>query len=54
MTYQVTIQPEAFQEIESSYRWLCDNWSPELASSWYNDLQDAIASLKLDVQVFEV
>jgi plasmid stabilization system protein ParE len=46
MTYQVTIQPEAFQEIESSYRWLCDNWSPELASIWYNDLQDAIASLK--------
>jgi plasmid stabilization system protein ParE len=42
----VTIQPEAFQEIEASYRWLCDNFNPELANNWYNDLQDAIDSLK--------
>ena len=42
MTYQVTVQPEAFQEIEQSYRWLCDNRTPDLANDWYNDLQEAI------------
>ena len=46
MTYQVTVQPEAFQEIEQSYRWLCDNRTPDLANDWYNDLQEAIDSLK--------
>jgi hypothetical protein len=37
MIYQVTVQPEAFQEIEQSYRWLCDNRTPDLANDWYND-----------------
>jgi plasmid stabilization system protein ParE len=45
MNYQVTIQPDAFQEIEDTYRWLCDNLSPDLANKWFNDLQTAIASL---------
>lgn len=45
MNYQVTIQPEAFQEIEDAYRWLCDNLSPDLANKWFNDLETAIASL---------
>ena len=46
MNYQVIIQPAAFQEIETSYRWMCDNLSPELANNWYYELQDAIASLQ--------
>ena len=46
MTYQVTVQPEAFQEIEQSYRWLCDNQTPDLGNDWYNDLQETIDSLK--------
>jgi plasmid stabilization system protein ParE len=46
MNYQVIIQPTAFQEIESSYRWMCDNLSAEVANNWYYQLEDAIASLK--------
>ena len=46
MSYQVLIQPTAFQEIETCYRWMCDNLSAEVANSWYYDLLDAIASLK--------
>lgn len=46
MSYQVLIQPIAFTEIETSYRWLCDNLSGEVADKWYYELQDAIASLK--------
>jgi len=46
MIYQVIIQPTAFQEIETSYRWICDNLSAELANNWYYQLQDAIASLQ--------
>jgi plasmid stabilization system protein ParE len=46
MNYQVIIQPTAFQEIEISYRWMCDNLNPEVANSWYYELQDAIASLQ--------
>ena len=45
MKYEVTIQSEAFQEIESAYRWLCDNSTPDIANNWYNDLQTAIESL---------
>lgn len=46
MIYQVIIQPTAFQEIETSYRWICDNLSAEAANNWYYQLQDAIASLE--------
>ncbi|MFO5491848.1 MAG: type II toxin-antitoxin system RelE/ParE family toxin [Cuspidothrix sp.] len=46
MNYQVIIQPTAFQEIESSYRWMCDNLSAEVANNLYYQLEDAIASLK--------
>jgi plasmid stabilization system protein ParE len=46
MIYKVLIQPSAFQEIETSYRWMCDNLSPEVANNWYYDLQDVIASLQ--------
>jgi plasmid stabilization system protein ParE len=46
MNYQVLIQPTAFEEIETSYRWICDNLSPEIANNWYYELQDAIASLQ--------
>ncbi|MDJ0737501.1 MAG: type II toxin-antitoxin system RelE/ParE family toxin [Nostocaceae cyanobacterium] len=46
MSYQVIIQPTAFQEIETSYRWMCDNLSAEVANNWYYQLQDVIASLK--------
>ncbi|MFM5983395.1 MAG: type II toxin-antitoxin system RelE/ParE family toxin [Sphaerospermopsis kisseleviana] len=46
MNYDVIIQPTAFQEIETAYRWMCDNTSPELANNWYYQLEDAIESLK--------
>jgi len=46
MSYQVLIQPTAFQEIETNYRWQCDNLSAEIANNWYYELQDAIASLE--------
>ena len=46
MSYQILIQPTAFQEIETSYRWMCNNLSADLANSWYYELQDAIASLQ--------
>jgi plasmid stabilization system protein ParE len=46
MSYRVVIQPIAFQEIETSYRWICDNLSPEIANSWYYELQDTIATLQ--------
>ncbi len=46
MSYQVIIQPTAFQEIETSYRWMCDNLSAEVANNWYYQLQDIIASLQ--------
>ena len=42
MSYRVLIQPTAFQEIEASYRWMCDNLSAEAANHWYYELQDAI------------
>ena len=46
MSYQVFIEPNAFQEIEMSYRWMCNNLSPEIANNWYYELQDVISSLK--------
>lgn len=46
MSYQVLIQPPAFQEIETAYRWICDYLSPDAANEWYYELQDAIASLQ--------
>ena len=46
MSYRVLIQPTAFQEIEASYRWMCDNLSAEAANHWYYELQDAITSLQ--------
>jgi plasmid stabilization system protein ParE len=46
MSYQVSIEPTAFQEIETAYRWMCDNLSGEVANNWYYQLQDAITSLR--------
>ncbi|MCC3591197.1 type II toxin-antitoxin system RelE/ParE family toxin [Microcoleus sp. PH2017_28_MFU_U_A] len=46
MSYQVLIQPPAFQEIETAYRWMCDYLSADIANQWYYDIQDAIASLQ--------
>jgi len=46
MNYQVIIQPTAFQEIETSYRWMCDHLSAEVANNWYYQLEDVIASLQ--------
>ncbi|ACC79699.1 type II toxin-antitoxin system RelE/ParE family toxin [Nostoc punctiforme] len=47
MTYQVLLQPTAFQDIENIYRWTYDNLDAETANQWYYDLQDEIASLQL-------
>ena len=46
MSYQIIIQPSAFEDIETSYRWMCNNFSPEIANKWYYEIQDAIASLQ--------
>lgn len=46
MNYRVLIQPPAFQEIETPYRWMCDYLSADAANHWYYDLQDGIASLQ--------
>jgi plasmid stabilization system protein ParE len=46
MSYQILIQPAAFQDIEKTYRWICDKLSPEVANTWYYELQDAIATLQ--------
>ena len=46
MSYQVLIQPPAFAEIETAYRWMCDYLSADAANQWYYDLQDAISSLQ--------
>ncbi|MBD2578333.1 type II toxin-antitoxin system RelE/ParE family toxin [Oscillatoria sp. FACHB-1406] len=46
MSYRILIQPPAFAEIETAYRWMCDNLSADAANQWYYDLQDAIASLQ--------
>jgi hypothetical protein len=46
MSYQVLIQPPAFAEIETAYRWMCDYLSPDAANQWYYNLQDAISSLQ--------
>ena len=46
MIYRVLVQPSAFDDIESTYRWICDNQNPDAANSWYYNLQDALASLE--------
>jgi hypothetical protein len=33
MSYRVIVQPAAFQDIETPYRWMCDKLSPEVANS---------------------
>ncbi|MEK0179120.1 hypothetical protein [Microcoleus anatoxicus] len=33
MSYQVLIQPPAFEEIETAYRWMCDYLSADAAFS---------------------
>jgi plasmid stabilization system protein ParE len=46
MSYQVIIQPIAFTEIETAYRWMCDSLNAEAANNWYYELQEAINSLQ--------
>jgi plasmid stabilization system protein ParE len=46
MSYRVLIQPSAFQDIETAYRWMCNNISADIANQWYYELQDAIGSLQ--------
>jgi plasmid stabilization system protein ParE len=46
MRYRVLVQPSAFQDIETAYRWMCDHFTPNIANQWYYSLQDAITSLQ--------
>ncbi len=39
MIYNVIIQPTAFQEIEASYRCMCDNLTVDFANNWYYELE---------------
>ena len=35
MNYSIEILPQALDNIESAYRWMADNISPERAEQWY-------------------
>ncbi len=38
MNYIVEILPQALDNIESAYRWMANNFSPERAEQWYEEL----------------
>jgi plasmid stabilization system protein ParE len=46
MNYTVEILPQALGNIESAYRWMADNFSPERAEQWYEELMIAVRSLE--------
>jgi plasmid stabilization system protein ParE len=46
MNYIVEILPQALDNIESAYRWMADNFSPERAEQWYEELMIAVQSLE--------
>jgi plasmid stabilization system protein ParE len=46
MNYVVEILPQALDNIESAYRWMADNFSPERAEQWYEELMIAVQSLE--------
>ena len=46
MNYSIEILPQALDNIESAYRWMADNISPECAEQWYVELMVAVQSLK--------
>lgn len=43
--YQVAVQPSAEAEIDSAFRYLAREASPDLAIAWFNRIDDAIISL---------
>jgi plasmid stabilization system protein ParE len=45
MNYSIEILPQALDNIESAYRWMADNISPERAEQWYDELMVAVQSL---------
>jgi plasmid stabilization system protein ParE len=46
MNYSVEILPQALDNIESAYRWMANNFSPERAEQWYEELMLAVRSLE--------
>jgi plasmid stabilization system protein ParE len=46
MNYSVEILPQALNNIESAYRWMADNHTPERAEQWYEELMTAVRSLE--------
>lgn len=46
MNYSVEILPQALDNIESAYRWIANNLSPERAEQWYEELMIAVRSLE--------
>ncbi|AFY94522.1 type II toxin-antitoxin system RelE/ParE family toxin [Chamaesiphon minutus] len=46
MNYTVEILPQALDNIEAAYRWMADNFSPERAEQWYDELMVAVRSLE--------
>jgi plasmid stabilization system protein ParE len=46
MNYSIEILPQALDNIESAYRWMADNLSPEFAEQWYEELMTAVQSLE--------
>jgi plasmid stabilization system protein ParE len=46
MNYSVEILPQALDNIESAYRWMANNVSPERAERWYEELMTAVRSFE--------
>lgn len=45
MSYQIILEEEAEQDIEAATAWMAQ-YSPEKATQWYFDIQEAIDSLQ--------
>jgi plasmid stabilization system protein ParE len=45
MNYSIEILPQALDNIEAAYRWMANNFSPERAEQWYEELMIVVQSL---------
>ena len=46
MNYGIEILPQALDNIETAYRWMANNYNPERAEQWYEELMIAVQSLE--------
>ena len=45
MSYSIEIMPQAFNEIETAYRWISNNLGTEYVERWDQELNEALESL---------